>query len=112
VALPHDFLQQALHGFDSVHQVIQFGQLSPGKRAPALGSSRDVAESEEELPNLIQRETDLARPLDDGEAIQHGVVIASLPADPFAGKKDPDPFVKADGGGPKPNLSRDLGDRE
>jgi hypothetical protein len=97
MALPHDFLQQALHGLDSVHQIIQLCQLSPGKRAPALGSSRDVAETEEELPNLAQRETDLAGSLDDGEAIQHGVVIASLPADPFTGKKDPDPFVIADG---------------
>jgi hypothetical protein len=109
VALLYDLPQQALHGLDTVHQVIQFCQLPPGQRAPTLGSSRDVAESEEELPDFLERETDLPRPLDDGKAVQHRIVIAPLPADSLARKKYSDPFVITDGRRAKPNLSRDVG---
>ena len=83
----HHFFQQPLHGLHPIHQTVEFLELSTGQLLPAFRSPSDVAEIEEQLPDFIQRETDLTRPLDNCEPIEHGGVVASLSTDSPGGKK-------------------------
>jgi hypothetical protein len=107
----HHFLQQTPHCFYPIHQTVEFRELSSRQLLPAFGSPSDVAETEEQLSDFIQRETDLTRPLDDCEPIQHCAVVTSLPTDSLGGKKYPNPLVVAYGGRLKSDLSRNLGNR-
>ena len=97
MALLHHFAEQALHRSYLAAQNFQLRELSLRQFLPARGSGSDVAKSEEEPLNLIERETELTRSLDDGEAVQHRGVVAPLPADALGRKQNSNLLVIADG---------------
>ena len=92
-------------------EVLGFRELSSRQLSPAFGSLSDIAETEEQLPDFIQRETGLTRPLDNREPIKHRGVVTSLSADSLGGKEYSNPLVVAYGGRLKSDLSRNLGNR-
>jgi hypothetical protein len=64
--------------------------------------------AEEQLPDLIERETKLPRSLDDCQAVQHGRVVTSLSTHSSRRGEQSDLFVVADCGWLNPNLTRYL----
>jgi len=112
VAAGHHLAKEAAEGLDVVHQGVEFVEFALRELLPALGGAGDVAESEEELADFVQREAELARALNDGEAIQDRGVVTSLAADARGRREEPDAFVVADGRGLESDLTRDLGDGE
>ena len=94
-----------------MHQTVEFRELSSRQLLPAFGGLSDIAETDEQLPDFIQRETDLTRPLDNREPIKHRSVVTSLSADSLSEKKYSNPLVVAYGGRLKSDLSCNLGNR-
>ena len=112
VASVDHLAEQATDGFYVGHQGIEFRQFAPRQLLPALGGASDVSESEEELADFFQAETQLAGALNDGEPIEDGGVVAPLPAAAGCRRQQSDLLVIPDGRGPQANLPRDLGDSE
>jgi len=112
VAFLHHIFQQAPDGFYPIHQLVEFRKFLPGESSPSFGSPGDSAETEKQLPDLVQRKTELARALDDRQAIERCLVVASLPAHSHSGRKEPDSLVVANRGGLQANLPGDLGNRQ
>jgi len=71
---------------------------------------RFTAETEEELPDFPECETQLTRALDEGEPVEHGSVVAPASTDALAGKQHANLFVITNGRGLQSNLTRHLGD--
>ena len=109
-ALRH-LLQQSPHCPYPVDQTVEFREFFSRQLLPAFGSLRDVAEAEEQLPDFIQGETDLTRPLDNREPVKHCGIVASLPTDSLGRRKYCNALVVAYGGRLKSDLSGNLGNR-
>src|SRR5262249_13454186 len=69
-------------------------ELFSRKFAPALRCG--FTEAKEEFAGLREHEAELPRTLDEGQAVQHGVVIATLAAGPFGAGQQADALVIAD----------------
>jgi len=108
MAVLQHFFEQAAHRFDPCHEPVQLLELLAGQFLPTLGCPRLAAEAEEELPDFVERETAAPRPLDDREPVKHGGVVATAPADAFAGKQHAYFFVIANGGGLEADPPRHL----
>jgi hypothetical protein len=80
-AHPHQFPQHSLHCLDSIHQIIQLGELSLRQGAPALRSASRITEAKKQMSDFAQSETELASTLNDCQAIQHRGIVTSLPAE-------------------------------
>lgn len=109
VAFLHHVFQQALHGFYPLHQMVKFREFLAGEGSPSLRGSSDIAETEKQLADFVQRKTELAGTLDDCQAIEGGFVVASLPAHPQGGRKKTDSLVIANRGRLQADLPGDLG---
>src|SRR5262245_5527526 len=107
-ALGQQLLEHASHRLNSIHQMIQLRKFSAGEFSPALRRARDVAETKEQVPDFIQRKTQLTRPLNDCQTVQHRGGITPLPTHPFRRRKQANLLVIANGGGPKSNLPCNL----
>ena len=103
-ALRHQFFEHASHRFYSIHQMIQLRKLSLGERSPAFRSARDVAETKEQVSDFSQCKTELARTLDDCQAVKHCGIITPLPTEPLCRRKQANPLIIANRRGPKSNL--------
>jgi hypothetical protein len=111
VTVFHHLFQQAPHGRYSIHQGVKFLELSPGQLSPTFGSPSDIAETEEQLPDLIQSEPNLTGSLDYCESIEHCGIVTPLSTDSLARKKYANPLVVTYGGGLESDLSRNFGNR-
>lgn len=112
VALLHHLFQQAPHGFYPIHQAVEFCEFLPGERPPPFRSPGDIAETEEQLADFVQGKTELARPLDDCQAVERCRVVSSLPAHSHGGRKKSDSLVVANRGSLKPDLPGYFGNRQ
>ncbi len=112
VTFLHHAFQQAPYGFYPIHQMVEFHEFLPGQRSPSLRSLCDTAETEKQLPDFVQRKTELARALDDCQAIKSCRVVASLAAHSQGGGKKSDSLVVANRGGLKSNLPGYLRNRQ
>jgi hypothetical protein len=74
-----------LHSFDPLQLRRKLREFLSRQVSPSLGCRSVIAKTEEQLPDFIQREACLPRPLDDRKAMQHGIVVTSLTADPVGG---------------------------
>ena len=108
MATVHHFLEQTLHRPDLRRQLPKFHQFSARDFLPALRCRSRISKAKEQLPDFMQGEPGLPRPLDHRQAMKHGRIVASLPADPLSRKKDSNLFVVPNCGGLKTNLSRYL----
>ncbi len=88
--------------------MIQLRKLSLGERSPAFRSASGVAETKEQVSDFSQCKTEFTRTLDDCQAVEHRGIITPLPTSSFCPRKQADPLVIANRGGPKPNLPCDL----
>ena len=79
---------------------------------PSPGGWGAIAKTEEQVPDFVESEAGLPCSLDDGETMEHRVVVAPLTTDPLRGKEYANPFVIADRGRAESKLSGDLGDGE
>jgi hypothetical protein len=111
VALPHHLLEQASDRSYIVHQSVEFRQLSSRQLLPAFRSPGNFSETEEQLPDFVQRKAQLPCPLDDGQPIQNRGIVTPLPANSERVRQQPDLLVIANRGRLKSNLSRNLGYR-
>jgi hypothetical protein len=109
-ALRH-FFQQSPHCLYPIHQTVEFREFFSRQLLPAFGSLSDVAEAEEQLPDFMQRETDLTCPQDNREPIKHCDVVASLSTDSLRGQKYSNALVVAYGGRLKSHSSGNLRNR-
>lgn len=71
-----------------------------------------MSEPEEQLPDFVQRKTQLPCPQNDGQPIQNRGIVTPLPADSWRVRKQSYPLVVANRGRLKSDLSRNLGYRE
>ncbi len=109
LALGHQLCEHAAHGFYSIHQMIQLGELSLGERSPAFRRASDVAETKEQVADFSQCKTELTRALNDCQAVKGGGVVSSLPAHSRGPGKQSNPLVIPDRRCSESNLSRHLG---
>jgi hypothetical protein len=110
-AVPVHFLQQTLHGFDPAGESVEFGELFLRQTLPACGGTGSAAEAEEQLADFVESESDLARPLNNREAVKNGPVVAALAAGALGGRKQADALVVANCGGLQADLDGDFGDK-
>src|SRR5260370_34549259 len=89
----HHFFQQAPHRFYPIHQAVQFRELFPRQRLPALRGASDIAKTEEQSADFIQRKTESPRPLNDCQPIKRRGVVPSLPAHSLGWSNQSDSFV-------------------
>jgi len=108
MATVRHFLEQLPHCLYLAHQLLEFRHLPVRQFLPALRRRSRIAKAKEQLPDFIQGEPGLPRPLDHRQAMKDGRIVASLPSDPLSRKKDSNLFVVANCGGLKSNLSRYL----
>ena len=73
--------------------MIKFCELSLGKFLPALRRWGIGTKAVEELPDLLQRESDLPGSLYDCQAIEHSFVISPLSAYALRGHENADLLV-------------------
>lgn len=111
LALRHQLSKHASHCFYSVHQIIQLGKLLLGERSPAFRSASDIAETEEQMPDLSQRKTELTRTLNDCQPVERCSVVSSLPAHSRGPGKQSNSLVVPNRRCLESNLSRHLGNR-
>jgi hypothetical protein len=93
VALRHQLLEQGSHCLYSGHQMIQFRKLSAGERSPAFRGASEIAEAKEQLPNLRQCKTKLARSLNDCQPVENRRIVTPLPTHPLRWWKQPNLLV-------------------
>ncbi len=108
LAFRHQLFENGLHRFYFNHQMVQFRELALGECFPALRRAGDVAETKEQLPDFRQCKTELARAMNNGQAVEHTGIITSLPTSPFCGRKQANPLVVTDRRRLNSNLLRDL----
>jgi hypothetical protein len=111
-AVLRHFFQKAPDSFYSVHQIVEFRELSLGQLQPALGSPSGLAEPEEQLADFVQCKAELSRALDDGKPREYGCVVTPLPAHSQRGREQPNLLVVANCGRTKSNLLCYLGNGE
>ena len=112
VAVVRKLFEQAAHCLDPGHLGIEFGELFSGKLAPTLGCGGDFVKTEEQFADLGEREAELARALDEGEAVKYGVVVAALATGALGAGQQPNALVIADGRRLKPGLAGHMGNGE
>jgi hypothetical protein len=78
-AVSHYLFQQAAYVPYVVRQRIELRQLSLRQSLPSHGSLRDVAETEEQLPDFVQRKPELPGGLNDRQSIEGCIVVSPLP---------------------------------
>jgi hypothetical protein len=111
-ALRYQLFEHTSHCFYSIHQMIQLRKLSLGEHSPAFRSASDIAETTQQMSDFTQCKTELARTLNDCQAVKHRGIVTSLPAYAFCGREQANPLVVANRRGPKSNLPCDLGNGE
>jgi hypothetical protein len=74
-------LEQAFHFLGSRNQIVHFGYLALRQYLPAVERRNPLAESVEELPNLIDAESRPLRHIDDGQVVEDTGFVPALPAD-------------------------------
>src|SRR5260370_8569882 len=72
LALGHQLCEHAAHGFYSIHQMIQLGELSLGERSPAFRMASDVAETTEQVADFRQCKIEWTRALHVCQAVNGG----------------------------------------
>ena len=102
-------LQHELDGLNPVHQLLKFCKFLLRQLFPTFRGWGAIAKAKEQLPDLVEGETNLTRSLERRQPVERGLVVSSLSADPVSGKKDANLFVVANRGWPQPNPSRHLG---
>jgi hypothetical protein len=107
-AAPSHSSKQVLHSFDPLQLRRKLREFLSRQVSPSLGCRNVIAKTEEQLPDFIQREACLPRPLYDREPMEHSVVVAPLTTDPLSRKKHADPFVITDRGRSESKLSSDF----
>src|SRR6266576_3603406 len=95
-ALRHHHLEQASHGFYSIHQMIQLRKLFLGERSPAFRCASDIAETKEQVSDFTQCKTELTCTLNDCQPVKRGGVVSSLPAHSRGPGKQSNSLVIAD----------------
>jgi len=111
-AILHHLFQQAPHRFYPVRQTVQFREFFPRQRLPALRGASDIAKTEEQLTDFIQRKTEPPCPLNDCQAIKRCGVVPSLAAHSLGWRKQSDLFVVANRGRLQANLLCHFGNRQ
>ena len=88
-------LQHELDDPDLVDQMLEFLEFSLRQLFPALGGRGAVAKAKEELADLVEGKTNLARSLERHQPVERGLVVSSLAANPVSGGQDANLFVVA-----------------
>ena len=63
-----------------IHELVELCEFSLREGMPAVRGPGNIAKTEEELPDFLQRETELPRALNDGQPIESCGVISSAVA--------------------------------
>jgi hypothetical protein len=111
LALRHQLSKHASHGFYSIRQIIQLGNLSFGERSPAFRSASDIAETKEQMSDFSQCKTELTRALNDCQPVKRCSVVSSLPAHSRGPGKQSNSLVVPNRRCLESNLSRHLRNR-
>jgi len=104
-------LEQFLGRRDLARQFIQFRDLLPRQRLPALGWRRTLAESEEKPPRFFQAESARFGVLDHSEPLQDRRIVYPPPANAARLRQHTGLLIEADRRRRQPGLFRHLPDR-